>query len=65
MRQRDKREPAKYLPTELNIKEACERIRATWSPRELESRLACRKVAWSVPTLAPGVEDSALSDSTS
>lgn len=57
----------KFKPTETEIREACERIRAGWSPRELRSRFMIQDTPWSVPTftLTPGADNTHLSDSRS
>ena len=47
-----------YLPTPEEIKQECERIRATWSDRERQRRAGASDrneavVAWSPPSFGP------------
>ena len=53
-------ELAKFIPTEAEIKEACDRIRADWSSSQHEMRFMYRAVPWSVPTfqLSPDGDNS-------
>ena len=52
-----------YEPTSRDIRRACERIQASWSPRERAKRAGCRRTSrWSPPNVCLAAIVDAVND---